>query len=156
MKDLPRINDVSFEYAITQMVDLTLSGGESEDKVLIVPIQMNVNDYEQDISIRKSLTIVAYRPSNYCFIGYVEGSVISISEDQEIKFMGYHDSCWRDAIGRSVREISSKLIDDVIKNEMKDVSVFTSFGFGAKILKGKIEMDEENRTAKFIRGTIDK
>lgn len=145
------LQKVSFEYAITSMVQLVLNDGNRE-KVLIVPITISGEDYDNEVRSHKNFTIVVYKPHNYCFVGLVEGSQLSLNDGQDVHYESYHDSCWRDGVGRMIRSQSELVCNDLESGgaDMDKVSVHTSFGFSSpKMLDGRIRMNDDDRTAIF-------
>jgi len=141
------LTKVSFEYAITEMINLTLRDGE-EQKVLVVPIRLSANDWGKDISVIESFSIVAYKPHNYCFVGLIEDS--HLTEESKVHFETYHDSCWRDGINRMISSVALSVENEMEEKGATEISVHTSFDIISPHLQdGYFILDKTERTAIF-------
>lgn len=145
------LDKISLEYAISAIANLAVPRG-SKDKILLVSVNFSVENFEKNYRDGKTVTFVIYRPMSYCFVGMIEGLHYILQEGCDVHYETYHSSCWRDGINRMVRKVGKDLWDKVEKKGVeKGLHVFNSFSFvDPKIIEGKIKMDDDNYTAKFV------
>lgn len=158
---------IDIAKAINDVVEFTLKRG-TENKVLIVSVNMNLECWKTNHTINKQFCIVYYRPSNYTFVGTVIPNDIKDYSlglfpnkiECQLKRHSYHSSCWRydgtQNIVNNVRnEMLSEMKDAVKKNKditENDYSVYTSFGLTPfQIIDGYVQISNDfDISSKFI------
>ena len=158
------LSKIDISKCVNEVVDAILPRG-TKNKVLVVSIRMEAENYKTHHCVGKIFNIIFYRPSNYTFVGV---RIPSDDKDDkniffpdriesDLKRYCYHDSCWRydgteDIIKENVNDILSKL-----KNEGKGYSVHTSFGLTPfKLIDGYVDIQDYNtdKLSRFIPTSI--
>ena len=136
---------ISIEHAIQVMVELSLPRG-TQNKVLVIPVKIAVENNTGNIRNVYELAFIIERSSNYTFVGLVDNIydvVFPSGVPKKVKYLSYHDSCWRDAFGNEIRKIARKAENDFKSN--KNVSIFISFQtpIGPRIINAYIEKHDD-------------
>jgi hypothetical protein len=138
---------VDFAKAINATVELALPKF-TQNKVLICNVVLFVENLKTEEHVRKQITIVFYRATNYTFVGTFEGgdkSDLTLgSEKQYLERHSYHNSCWRsDGTEHIIRNTVSEIINSLEGKTEKDYSVYTSFDIiPYKLRDGKVTVKD--------------
>jgi hypothetical protein len=145
---------IDIAKCVNEVVDMVLPRG-TKDKVLIVSLKLQAENFDTEHNVRDNISIVFYRPSNYTFVGEPVNPETKLSpclnDGEEITRYSYHDSCWRsDGTEHLVRKHAT-VVQNKCKNGGKDYSVYTSFGLVPfKLIDGKIDIQDSDKRSKFI------
>jgi hypothetical protein len=118
---------IDLSEALKRMIEISLPRG-SKNKILNIPLEYIVYNMKHKIIYFKKISIVAFRPMNYTFIGTYDSEKDITQAD--IKRYSYHDSCWSsDGIDRIVQQIAKEIDEKFSKkeNEIYDVKIDIDF-----------------------------
>lgn len=128
----------------------------TKDKVLIITIRMEAENFTLNHRLGRMFSIIFYRPTNYTFVGTripVEGEdpihlFFPDRIESELKRHSYHDSCWRsDGTEHVIRKIAQEIANSC-KNE--DYSVYTSFDIKLADANVDIQDYDSDKNSKYI------
>lgn len=146
-RELQRM-DIS--YAINEIVDLTLPR-DTQNKILMVNIRFQIDDFGNDFSTNKFLTLIYYRPNSYTFVGRIKHDYLN--SESEIEYLSYHDSCWRQWRQDGTSSTISKFAEEIekeIESKSKDFSIFTTFE--THFVEGNLDIHKStDNSVKFIK-----
>jgi hypothetical protein len=130
----------------------------TKDKVLIITIRMEAENFTLNHRIGKNFSLVFYRSSNYTFVGTripVDGEnpMYNFPDriENELKRHSYHDSCWRsDGTKHVIHKMAQEIVSKC-KNDGKDYSVYTHFG-EINLVDANVDVQDydSNKNSKYI------
>jgi len=142
-RELQRM-DIS--YAINEMVELALPR-DTIDKILMVDVRFNINDFDADFSTNKHLILIFYRPNNYTFVGRLKEDYLL--PESEIEYLSNHDSGWRqDGTSSTISKFAQE-VEEEIKSMGKNFFMFTTFE--AHFIDGNLRLGSNDFSVKFIK-----
>lgn len=148
------LSQVKLSTAINTMVELSLPRG-TKDKVLVIPVRIEAENFETNDHKSENFNILYFRPNNYTFVGVSLSSEVIFPDRilSEVKRYSYHDSCWRgDGTDHIIGLFVDKLNNSCDQTCLQNYSVYTDFGFGPKLIDGRIDITEytSKENSKFI------
>ena len=138
---------ISIEDVINEMVELALPRGTT-DKILMINIRFQVENFKTNFSLNKHLILIYYRPNNYTFVGKIENDYLL--PESKIEYLSHHDSCWRHGTSHTISEFSMNMEKEIIstESEKSDFSIYTTFD--AEFISGSLQFTSDHGV-KFIK-----
>jgi len=128
------LKSIEFSNITNDFVQLFKETGQLKDKTLVVPFNISVSDFENNITRNASLTFLFYSPTNYTKVAVTDKNSFDLVDGTEIEFLAEHDSCWREGISRKLRPFIEDFIKEIKKSGMENIYIDTTIGFGVRFL----------------------
>lgn len=144
---------IGLDLVIADFVKLALPAFSPKDKLLWVPVEIDIQHAEKDIAIRKNAHFLFHRDSNYVKVFMsvdtpefrFSPSLKNIPRDMWICKCN-HDSCWRtDGVGTPLHKLHMGAYEGIeIASSDEGVSEYISMGItGPKLITGKVKRNSE-------------
>lgn len=141
--------------SIIQIVEGMLSR-YTQGKVLVIDLDFLLLEKETgELIKRKKIAYFFYRSMTYTAVSALEDSSrLFDNKERALMFLAYHDSCWRsDGISESVHTVFSSMKNYIREEKLDESSCEYSveYGlFGVGLINGKLEINSNKQTSRFI------